>query len=546
MIALYILTAVSSIITSYIFNKNISYNKMRLSQRIMGTICVFIGTSLFLMMPFLMVSIDSILNTILIPLLLISNSAAAFIFHDGNNKKSIKILFTPIMYIYLFVYIPFLTIYYFRYLPLGKEILAVSIVFLFYIALIVVLKLTKVHKWPNYFLYLIITCLAVFGSIFIIVSTPAFTTDNNQKRSLDPFSDYYSENLISVEDGTLNGELEDYYFDDTFIYYLVTEDYHHISFFKPSQYTFKVYDYKQSIEVFSYTYEDVNPAKKVFTYTDSTLYCFLDNALYTYSNNELTKITNHYTNNIDSFTYHGEEYFLHNNKELDLKSYYKLTDTFTQTTIFDSIENLSIRNNQLIIKTSNEIELVGSPNNTTYPISEYDLITFSDTKALYYVNDSLSETDEYEYKVIDYLGNESTIYNSNSIQNSDVREYNGLYYFSDQAFAHSSTNLAFVDEDYNVVASYDFTMINQHDSEYTKSSLKEINDSLVYARQTSPNNSNQKLYFEINQLKIQESKGLLDKVDNLTIETYVYIYVGSITILIMIMSTCLWPSKREE
>lgn len=535
MIVLYILAGILSVTMTFYFYKGY-YKSSSIFSKTLGVILLLFGNWYMLVLPFEL-QVGGWLTTSLYTLLLfLVLSAYSLVISPSLNtrddKTGTKYILYPIAFIYTIIYLPYITVYYFRILPLWKLLLFSALTLTIFYGILLLIKIIVIPRVPKKMKGLVFFLAMVFiiGVNIPLLKTNSYTQDNEQVE-YQPLNDYYSKNIASISDGAVKGKVEDFHLDDQYVYYLVRDTNSTSSLNNSIPYTFKVYDYKQDVEVFSKTFTSNSAFRKSIIAKESIIYCLFYNEIFSYEDQTFTKEMSLEDSYIRLFTHQNDDYFSSTNKETEAVTYYKITDSINQTFQFDSLENLSVMDYQLVKRYDDRIELIDSESHTTYPLNDDYLVYFTDSRALYRVDDVNLYTN-YEYKVIDNLGNESSIHNMGHVVDGEVKQFEDIYYFTYDEFRYPPLSYAFVDEDYNVVASYTYYMFDVDQPTLWRSALKEANGSLVYITQTKYFDEGQELYFEINSLHKTDDISLIPSNEHNTMKSHITINIVSFSITI--------------
>lgn len=407
----------------------------------------------------------------------------------------------PVTLITAYLYLPLLMLDYFKYYSLEKMILYPVLVLIIVSVLLFLpafLK-SKVKLVVSTVFSVILMALAITG--FVTILKPQITTVDGELRLFDIYDDYYSSNVLSVKDGTKNGEIREYYYDDTFVYYIVDDD----------SYTFKVYDYISETLVFSYKLDENSrfgnwKFQDIIVHTENTIYCFLNDGVYIYYNGSLIKQNTFDINDTSQFIYNDTFYFEYYDENLDTKQMYKVTDTIEATNEFDEIEAYVIKQNRILEIKDNSVRFYDSSDPRWFEALDYLNYIMNDTHALntnYEV--TMASYNRYIHELIDIDGNTEVYTNRIHVDSQNLMEFNGLYYTSrNQIFSYYKPT--FVDENFSKVATYNLGMFNKDFEGSISPRINEIDNQLTYLTTNHAyDDDTNLLYFEVNMLHEQET-----------------------------------------
>lgn len=433
---------------------------------------------------------------------------------DGNGK--IKSVFRLVKYVYIFVYTPLLVLYAFR-LHNTFEMIFFSIVTLIVLYGIAFLFQNRIQRKKSIKFVLISFMSIIFVvSIFYIVPSisssgisklDAFVRTTVHKKNKIMYG-YSTLNLASIEDGSIDESLLDFYIDDDYVYYVLDDD-------DDNNYVVKVYSLAQEQIVFEELIPNTegfsiyfgNSIKNdFFQFKEGNLYCFTSAGIYTLNNLELSKVSDLTTAHYSQF-YMDDELYIYSTVENQSNEIYKIGETITLVdTLSDTSGTVSVVSNKLIIDNGTEIRVYGTDITYPYP-SDFDKpIYITDSNALFTLIDDGSFLYFYDkYGYVNEVG-ETKIFYAKYIQKySNTYSVHGEYFYKTYDRYNYGSGKVFFDDSFKSLGIYklDFVNTNYDTGYYTVS--RSIDDKYIFVIDNYTYKDQAPLFFEVNELVKEET-----------------------------------------
>ena len=203
----------------------------------------------------------------------------------STNKMDGVILLKSILFAYYFFYLPYLVFYMYRFEEVKMMyVKSISLILLVYLATFLfgynrnlVSKLDESKKTikkvirygSNIFIFVVF-----FGIILSLLK------DDQKLLKFDFIYDYTYEPIFQVEDNTIDGDVYDFSYDDTYVYYILRDNANDTYQFRLYNHQTDTLEYEKTIH--EGTRPDYQADYQYFIKFDNQVYIFLDDGIYLY------------------------------------------------------------------------------------------------------------------------------------------------------------------------------------------------------------------------------------------------------------------------
>jgi hypothetical protein len=431
----------------------------------------------------------------------------------STKKVKIDILVQLVMIAYYVFYLPYLVFYMFRFEEVKMMYLkSISLIVLVYLVTFLfgyIWKLVtnmseskkKIKKGINY-------GKGIFFIILLFGIVRYFEDEEQKFTHLEFIYDYTYESIYQVQDNTVDGQVYDFSFDDTYVYYLLRD---HAN----DTYQFRLYNHKtNTLEYSEIVFEDESPNFQTdyqyFVKFDNQVYIFLDDGIYLYKDGMMNRLSNIDGTNTEKFIMDDQLYIY--SEELNTMYTLDQIDHFVTSKAFVSNNHLYYYKNTDTLYRYDLDEPIGS-------IEYSDIEGITDT---YYLKE---KADYILFRIYEMKQGDTTIKNL----------YQTEYYHNEHFFISIDNEyMASIYSGPLVYRDLDYTFSETFDRMYSYYPFMEKN-----------RKGAQPLYFEINQYVKKESHFNID-LSPIKIDQTIYIAFGLTILFLSYFGIPYYTFTKEE